>query len=396
MSDIKSDILKVSPTIYYSTLNCKARRIIHQGGQWSGKTVNILASLATHAARNRKEVTTVTGVTLPHLKSGALRDFKDLVYPDFIRYMPSKEKERWNKTDNIFTFNSGSIIEFKSYENEFKARGAKRHRLFVNEANLMPEMTFYQLDSRTAIQTIIDYNPTASFWAHDKYIGTEGNQLFISDHRDNPFLSEEKHREIENISDPELWKVYARGATGNITGLIYPSWKRIPDSEFYNLVSSLPYMFGVDFGFNDETAITKVYYTGNLRFVEELAYEPDLDPFEIQKILMANGYNEYTNVYCDHNNKKARAILRRIGINNAIRAQKGQFSINMGIQYINKNCKVYYPESSVNLHKERGRYIWLKDKETGKSTNTPIDAFNHLLDSARYAIYSHAAPQTGE
>lgn len=396
MTGTPNDILPVSETIYNGNLYSQARRVINQGGQWSGKTVNILATLATHASTNSKEVITVTAATLPILKGGALRDFKDLIYPHFIRYMPSREKERWNKTDNIFTFNSGSIIEFKAFESETKARGAKRHRLFVNEANLLDYMIFYQLDSRTSIQTIIDYNPTAKFWAHDKLIGKEGNQLFISDHRDNPFLSEEKHREIENNPDPELWKVYARGMTGNVTGLIFPNWTRIPDRKFHELTKDLPYIFGVDFGDVDPVAIVKVYYSGKLRYIEELEYTPALSDQLITDCLMAHGYDEYTNVYCDHNNQQAIAFMRRHGIYNAMPALKGKFSINNGIKLINTECSVLYNESSVNLHKERERYVWLKHRITGEDTNTPIDKHNHLMDASRYAIFSHAAPQKGQ
>lgn len=395
MSDISNDILKVAPAIFYPNLNCKARRIINQGGQWSGKTVNILAVLATHASRNKKEVTTVTGATLPHLKGGALRDWKDLVYPAFQRYMPAREKERWNKSDNIFTFDSGSIIEFKAFEDSGKAKGAKRHRLFVNEGNLLPWMTAYELDSRTSIQTIVDYNPNAKFWAHDNWIGKEGNQLYISDHRHNPFLSIEKHREIENNPDPELWKIYARGMTGNVTGVIFPNWRRIPDLEFYRVTKDMPYGFGVDFGDTDPTAIVKVYHVGESRYIEEIEYTPGLTAVEIKQVLIAHGYNDHTLVYCDHNRPQTVALLRRNGINRAMPAIKGPGSVNDGIKFF-KEFKVFYNESSINLHKERERYIWIKDRITGESTETPIDSFNHLLDASRYFVYSHGAPLVGK
>ena len=400
-------VCPVSPSIYYPTLEyCReAQRdydkgdtstglysiLVHQGGQWSGKTVNILIAFATMASELKGKLFTVTSVTSPHLTGGAHQDFLDYVYP----YFKDVITER-NKTQGKFIFNTGCVIEFKSFADDTRALGAKRDYLFINEANLFNELLYFQLESRTRVLTILDYNPAAKFWAHDKLIGAHGVKTLYSDHRHNPFLPFSQHAKTENIADPELWKVYARGMTGNVTGIIYPSWKRIPDKEFYSQVKDLPYMFGVDFGYTDPCAITKVYHTANLRYVEELSYQPDLDPLEIKQILIAAGYNDYTNVYCDHNNKQARALLRRLGIDNALRALKGNFSINMGIQYINKNCKVFYNESSVNLHKEKERYVWVKDKETGKETNTPIDDWNHLLDSARYAIYSHAAPRTGE
>lgn len=405
MSDTKektSDIVcPVSPSIYYPTMDFLHRaiddynkgdnstgdfsKLIHQGGQWSGKTVNILIAYATIATQLKNKLITITSVTSPHLTGGAHQDFLDFVYP----YFQYNIKER-NKTHGKFIFDTGSVIEFKAFADDTRALGAKRDFLFINEANLFNELLYFQLESRTRIATIIDYNPAAKFWAHDKVIGKHGATILYSDHRHNNFLPHSQHAKTENIQDPELWKVYARGMTGNVTGLIYPNWKRIPDRQFYQQTKDMPYMYGVDFGYTDPTAIVKVYYNKTQRYVEELAYAPDIDPTEITQILKSSGYNNESNVYCDHNNKKAVAIMRRLGIDNAMLAQKGKYSINMGIQHINKHYTVTYNESSVNLHKERERYVWIKNKETGKDTNTPIDDFNHLLDATRYAIFSHS------
>src|SRR5580765_6302095 len=104
------------------------RRIIHQGGQWSGKTVGILQALATLCNEEEEySTTTITSMSMPHLKGGALRDFEDYVYPSFKHAI-----KKYHRTDHVFTFNSGSKIEFKAFENEMTARGAKRKRLFIN------------------------------------------------------------------------------------------------------------------------------------------------------------------------------------------------------------------------------------------------------------------------
>src|SRR5678815_3499006 len=124
-----------------------------------------------------------------------------------------------NRSDRIVYFKSGWIMEFTSYETEQAAKQGKRQYLFVNEAQGISWMVFWQLAKKTRRVVFIDYNPTAPFWSHEKLIGTtpESNdlsvpvKLIISDHRHNPFLSEAEHARTENIKDPELWKVYARG-----------------------------------------------------------------------------------------------------------------------------------------------------------------------------------------
>lgn len=360
------------------------RRLIHQGGQSSGKTVNILASLATMCSEESSGVTTVTSMSMPHLKGGALRDFEMYVYPEF-----KDQIEKYHKTDHLFTFNSGALLEFKVYENEMAARGQKRKRLFVNEANSFDWMTFFQLDTRSE-QTIIDYNPSIRFWSHENLIGKDGNLLLISDHRHNPFLSKQKHAEIEAFRDitkkdgGELFKVYSRGLTGNVTGVIFPNWDMIDEADF---PQDEDYVFGIDFGYtNDPTAIVKICRVANTIYIKECAYETGLAPISIYQILIANGFNNNCDLFCEHDPDMVFA-LRHAGLPNADLARKGQGSVNRGIELLNEH-KVVYTNNSTNLHRERSMYIWDTDKVTGKQINKPVDRNNHLMDAIRYAAYT--------
>src|ERR1035437_7998490 len=358
-------------------LRSGTRRIIHLGGLYSGKTVNILGAIATLCSEEvNGGVTTVTSMSFPHLKGGALRDFEMYVYPSF-----QSAIAKYHKTDHLFTFKSGSMLEFKVFETEMSARGQKRKRLFINEANKFDYMVFFQLDSRSD-QTIIDYNPSIRFWAHEKLIGMDGNDLLISDHRHNPFLPESKHREIEAYKG-ELWKVYARGLTGNVTGVIFPNWEMIDDCDF---PKDEDFIYSVDFGYtNDPTAIIKQVKIGNTLFVKELAYESGLAPKSIREILLANGYTENMPLLCEHDPDMIRA-LRNIGIT-AMPARKGQGSVNAGIELLN-TYDVKYTCSSANINKERGMYVWMEDNKTGKLTNIPVDNNNHTFDAIRYGVYT--------
>lgn len=382
-----------------------ARRVINQGGQYSGKTVNILGVLATLSAKekgNDAGVTTITSGSFPHLKGGALRDFEMFVYPSFENAI-----KKYHKTDHIFTFKSGSLIEFKVFETEMDARGPKRKRLFVNEANKFEWLKFFHLDARSD-QTLIDYNPSIRFWAHEKYIGHPGVITIISDHRHNPFLTEDKHRETEKIctfarnpdgsviiapngepvvlrGDYELWKVYARGLTGNVRGVIFPDWQMIEDWQFPP--DDGTEVFCIDFGYtNDPTAVMKIKLVAGTLFVKELGYETGMPAQTIRQLLISNGYTEDHLCYCEHDPDMIRQ-LRNLGIYNALPARKGQGSVNAGIKLL-QEYKVFYTSSSKNVHRERGKYIWITDDKTGKLTNVPIDQDNHTFDAIRYGAYS--------
>lgn len=390
--------------IYHDTLKdlrYGVRRIEHRGGQYSGKTVNILGALATLAAEDEPGVTTVTSMSMPHLKGGALRDFEMYVYPSF-----KSAIKKYHKTDHLFSFTSGHIIEFKVFETEMDARGPKRKRLFVNEANKFEWLKFFHLDGRSE-QTVYDYNPSIRFWSQEHFENDGETKLYISDHRHNPFLDEKKHQEIENFAifkkdeygnvvfdkgqpvvekgSYELWKVYARGILGNVTGIIFPNWQVIDDSDFPK-DKSQDWIFSIDFGYtNDPTAIVKICKVGNVLYIKELAYEPGLAPISIKQILVANGYNQDMPLYCEHDPDMVR-LLRNVGVS-AYLARKGQGSVKAGIELIN-TFDVRYSHLSKNFHRERGLYIWEIDKITGKPINMPVDRNNHLMDACRYGIYT--------
>lgn len=358
------------------------RCVVHQGGQYSGKTVNILGALATLCTEETGTdagVTTVTAQSFPHLSGGALRDFEMYIYPHF-----KDAIKQYHRTNHTFTFKSGSILEFKVYENEMAARGQKRKRLFVNEANSFPWMIFWQLDSRST-QTIIDYNPSIRFWAHDELISQPGVVTLYSDHRHNSFLTPDQHARIEGIKDKELWRVYARGITGNVQGVIFPNWQMIAEEDF---PTDEDWIYSVDFGYTiDPTALIKQVKIGNTLYIKELAYETGLSDHSIRNILQADGFNEDEEVlFCEHDPDMIRE-LRNVGIGFAQFARKGKGSVKAGIELLNK-YDVKYSANSRNIHRERSLYVWTKDKDTGKTLNIPVDVNNHAMDAIRYGAYS--------
>ena len=219
------------------------RVFVNQGGTSSAKTYTLLQVILYKAITENGVVCTVVGQDIPNLKVGALRDMKNIIAGSewLTRFV------RVNESTSTMTLVNGSIIEFKSYADEQDAKSGKRDYLFINEANGITYGIYWQLAIRTRKMVWIDYNPTARFWVHDEVIGREGVRLIITDHRMNVFLTEEEHARLENISDPELWKVYARGVTGKITGLVYTNWdivEELPPQDEWKMVA-----YGLDWGF---------------------------------------------------------------------------------------------------------------------------------------------------
>lgn len=404
--------MKTAP-LYHKIRGCTKKFIVMQGGTGGAKTVSTLQLLATYCIEQPGIIVTVVGQDVPNLKKGAIRDFHMHVESD-----PEIKAhiQDYNKSDRIYTFYNGSIIEFNSYTTEQDSKAGRRHYLFVNEANGIPWAIFWQLQRRTKKQVFIDYNPTAPFWAHEKLLKKDEQGVEIIDkefagkvqyyrvfHQHNPFLTAEEHESIENISDPELFRVYARGLTGKVAGLIFAHFKKcklidIPTEKNgtrrhdgttvtngYDRI-----MWGIDYGYtNDPTAIMKITVVGRKRYHQELSYEPGTSAQRIKEIMELNGYESGQAVYTDSDPNMVNQ-LRMIRIP-AAPAIKGPGSEIASISKT-KEYECYATECSVNFWAEIMSWKWVtaEDLATGKTvlTNQPMKGGDHCCDGSRYAIYT--------
>ena len=146
-----------------SAWNKHPRMIDNEGGTRSGKTFSTLQLLSIYLPNTKKpKIYSVVSETIPHLKRGAIRDFKAIMAAD-----NRWDENKWSKVDNIYTFANGSILEFFSADNTGKVHGSARDGLFINECQNISWEIARQLFVRTRDRIILDYNPTHNFWIHD-------------------------------------------------------------------------------------------------------------------------------------------------------------------------------------------------------------------------------------
>lgn len=355
-------------------MSSTARTIVNQGGTASGKTYTTLQVFFA-LCMLQPRVATVVAQDVPNLKAGAFRDALTI-------WGSSEDIQAWfpdiNKSDREFRCRNGSIIEFKSYTDAQDAKSGKRDLLFINEADGIPYDIYWQLAIRTKERVFIDYNPTARFWVHDKVLGAEGVELIISDHRNNPFLTQAQHDRIEDIEDEELFKVYARGLTGQIRGLVFSRWE---------ICEELPAEMkkdgrGIDFGFtNDPTAIVHAGLAHGFLYVDCEMYATGIDNPTIARELKASGCNIYSNITADSAEPKSIAEINSAGLH--VRpADKGPDSVRAGLQILTR-YPIRVTRRSTGLIRELKSYKWKQDRN-GDQLNEPIDAYNHAIDALRY------------
>jgi phage terminase large subunit len=363
--------------LFKQNYNSRAQVTVNQGGTNSGKTYAITLVLFCMACQHKRLVITVVGQDIPNLKAGALRDA--LTIYGSITAISSLIRS-YNKSDRIFDFKNGSIIEFKSYDNAQDAKSGKRDYLFVNEANGIDWNVYTELALRTRKRVFIDYNPNNAFWVHDLLLGQPGVEMIISDHRHNPFIQQAVRDKIEALQnvDMELWKVYARGLTGKINELILSNWQiceAIPADA--KLLAA-----GLDFGFsNDETGCLTVYRQNGELWVDELLYETGLTNTDIAERLVKAGLTKDTALIADSAEPKSIEELKRMGWR-ITGAKKGPDSVKHSIDIL-RRYRINVTRQSINLRNELKRYKWKVDR-SGRALNEPVDSYNHLIDPLRY------------
>ena len=348
------------------------------GGTSASKTISILLWLINLAQSDKKPtLTSVVSESIPHLKRGAMRDFKNIM-----REHNYWKDSLWNATDSIYTFETGSQIEFFSTDNGDKLRGARRDRLFMNEANNCTFDAFEQLEVRTKDFVYIDWNPSNEFWYYtDLKTSRDDIEEVTLTYRDNEALPPEIVAAIEQRKNRKgWWQVYGEGQLGEVEGKIYTNWQIIDEIPKEAKLERI----GLDFGYtNDPTAIVLIYSYNGSYILDELTYTKGLSNKQIADIL--NNLEEKTLVIAD--SAEPKSIDEIASYNVAIvGASKGKDSIRHGIQLV-QDQRIMMTKRSVNLIKEYRNYLWATDRN-GKiiSPNVPEGGLDHCLDALRYGF----------
>jgi len=346
------------------------------GGTAAGKTIGILMWLIDYAQTGKSELISVVSETFPHLKRGAIRDFQNIMEEQGY-WRPSQ----WNKTDYIYTFETGSKIEFFSADQPGKVRGPRRDVLFLNEANNVSYEIFTQLEVRTRKFIWLDWNPVAEFWFYEELLGKRKDVDFITlTYKDNEACPPEVVKAIEARKENKLWwQVYGLGQLGEPEGRIYTGWKMIDEIPHEARLER----YWLDFGYsNDPTAIGAVYYYNGGYILDEVAYKKGLSNKQIADVFLNL---PQALVVADSAEPKSIDEIKSYGVM-IMPSEKGKDSVLAGIQFV-QDQRISVTKRSVNVWKEYRNYLWLTDKD-GKIINEPSPIFNHHMDGIRYALWS--------
>jgi phage terminase large subunit len=369
--------IKATPVFY---ANKKAYEdgypvICNEGGSRSSKSYSVVQLLIHIALSNPNTRISMVSHSLPHIKRGVYRDFKNIL-------------EQWNiwdekdfrYTDFIYTFKNGSYIELFGLEDPDKAKGPARDILFVNEANLISKALFDQLLIRTTGQSFLDWNP-ADFisWVYEVADNPKNKRIHSTYLNNISNLSESQIRNIEqykDLPDDFMWKVYGLGERGSAKEIIYTQWKQYdeaPDGDVF---------YGLDFGYVHPAALIKVTHYEGQNYFEEIVYQSALTLSDLSRLIKEK-LPERATIYADAAEPKSIEELYRQGFN----IKPAQKDVWAGIVKM-KSYPINLHYNSKNLRREFMSYKWKKDKNDNV-IEEPVKANDDLMDACRYAVFTH-------
>lgn len=328
-----------------------------------------------------------------------------------------------NETKMHWKFPNGSMIICGGANDPGKLHGLEQDITFLNEVMMIPKSALDQLEYRTRIGFIFDWNPslndhwvfksgfdkTHNYGADERLAGKPKCLYFHSTYKDNiENLNDAQISGIEqyeptagNIArgtaDAYMWSVYGLGKRGFIEGRVIPPEKVevIPDDEFPKPSQWELHGYGLDWGFSsDPTALIECAIFNKKLYVRELIYEKNLlvspDPTlpharSVIGILRELHIKPTDTIVADSARPDLNSALRNAGFL-VMDAYKPGGSIENGVNLMNQR-RWCVSDSSFNVKFELENWTWAKTRY-GEQTRKPIDKHNHAADAIRYWLTS--------
>lgn len=372
---------------------------MYYGGAGSGKSVFVFQKLVLKYLKFEGRKCLVVRKVQATLKDSCFSLVKSILSDWHIH-----EQCKVNKTDLTIELPNGSLFLFKGLDDPERIKSIDGiDDIVVEECTEIDDFSFDQLCLRLRSpkpynQVHVMFNPVSkSNWVYSRWFDENSDKYNADDavvlkttYKDNKFLPKSY---IDNLltmkkTNPVYFRIYALGEFATLGKLIYTNW-RVDDFSYRQILrnnTNAKAIFNLDFGYtNDPTAFgAEILDEVNKKiWVFEEFQEKGLLNDEIAKKIIDLGYRKEV-ITCDSAEPKSIEELRRNGLSRVRPSLKGKDSIINGINVL-QQYEIIVHTSCTYIQEELKNYTWKKDKD-GVYVNTPIDKYNHGLDSLRYGV----------
>jgi phage terminase large subunit len=285
-----------------------------------------------------------------------------------------------------------NILLFSSMDDERKKRSLNTNYIYIEEA------TEFTLDEYLTLlirarrhnhnrenQIFLSFNPSDEYhWTKTEILDKADGKSIISMHstfKDNPRLPESAKRALLSLKDIDeaVYTVYAEGKYAVIKTQIYNN---------FDVVTSIPALhpivFGMDFGYNNPSALVSVSYTEGVLYVRELLYSAHLNTAElIDKMKLVIPSNQRgVPIYADAGRPDTINDIAIAGFN----IHPAKKPVKEGIDKV-KQFRLKVVSDDINLLRELRSYKWREDRSK-RILDEPVKMNDHLMDAMRYAVFT--------
>jgi phage terminase large subunit len=376
--------------------------ILLRGGTRSSKTHSIMQTYLSRLLFCQQRRMGVGRTTFPALRSSAYKDFIELLKAERIVYLDPTGSEppdlysccQHNKSEHTVRFGTNEIA-FVSVDDPRKFRGPQWNDFWFNEAGDFAFEDFNQINlrlSRKATdnllnQCFLDINPDdPDHWIKSELEDKQQCYLNVSNYKHNRFLDADTVQKIEYLreNDPAFWNVFGLGNWGERRkGLIYPEWQAV--AQGFSLPGA-ELVYGLDFGYNVQTALVAVYRKERKLYLREMLYETHLTNQDLVERLKTLRLEPTAPIYCDSAEPDRIEELYRAGFN----AHSSDKQVKQGIDFCKRFSFHVSPSESPNLVAELKLYKWREDKHENL-LDEPVKFKDHLCDALRMACMTHGS-----
>lgn len=416
-----------------------SKGVVLEGGARSGKTYSSLYFIL-YICLHVEETCVINIVRETY------NEFKTTLYLDFKKIL--REFGLPNPFENAKDVQSFYIgknqINFMGADQPSKVHGATSDYLYFNEMLTIDQAVFKNLTMRCNKFWIADFNPSLTeHWVFNEVITRDDVGHLRSTFRGNPHIPigqkieilasepwlpgsyvvendiikcfNKKTGKVEPISDDNqppphpkntkqgtanefYWKVYGLGLRGAMTGVIFENVEYVTEWP-----EDIAWTYGLDFGFtNDPTALTRFGEDDNNIWIELLLYEPIDHPDDLDIALVSLKVEKDVPITADSSDKYTGENKGTVEMVRSLK-KKGyeikKVSKNKGIVYWIASMK----KKKIHLvirNEKLGKFVKIEQQNyrfkevNGIPINQPIDKFNHMWDSGRYAHMAYNNPLT--
>jgi phage terminase large subunit len=370
---------------------------INVGGARSGKSYAI------------RQLIFVLAETFPKLKIGISRKIASTLsysvvrpFCDFLKSIDEYDDNKHNKSSRTYDFANGSSILFFGLDDSEKIKSTEFNLIWLEEATDFTYDDYLFLTTRLSAEKpkdwkqnkiIMTLNPASNLhWIFEKIIQQNKAEVINTTYKDNPFLDDNYRQSLEELKDADK-TIYERLTLGLWTAkteMVYDRWD-ILDADNWPKEDGNEVLYGLDFGFNNPTALIKIIVHDGEIYAEEIAYRKGLTNADLIALMESEEVSKRFEIIADSEDPNRISEIFKAGYNIfAAKKTKVFGEINSVKKY-----KIHIKSSSDNLIKELKNYSWKKDA-SGNILDEAEKVNDHAMDALRYAVVDYDRRVNGD